>query len=145
MAKKKKFFEANRNEKGVSGIVYILQIRLEDRDLVKIGLTTRLKIEDRVGEILVGIFHQYRHFPYCYPKRFQRTTDIYEKEAALHYHFSECRYKPFSFFGGCTEFFEIADEEYLLEMYARCLAGEDIRKLDKYVPKVKQELSDGVL
>ena len=113
---------------------------IEDKTIYKIGLTTRLKIEERVVEILASVFQSYRVFPRCYPKRFQRTTDIYEKEAALHYHFSLCSYKPFSAFSGSTELFDIEDKEYLLEMYARCLAGEDIRKLDKYDP-LKQGLS----
>ena len=38
------------------GIVYILLIKLEDKDLVKIGVTGRAKVEDRVIEILLGIY-----------------------------------------------------------------------------------------
>ena len=138
MAKKKFYTTSPVSESHVNGLVYVLLIDLEDKTLVKIGVTSRLKIQDRVCEILSSIFISYRCFPYCYPKKFSRTTDIYEKEAALHYHFSNYYYKCASSWSGSTEVFDVDDIDYLCEIYERCLAGEDIRLLDKYV---KEDIS----
>lgn len=102
------------------GILYLVHFKLDDKDLVKIGVTSR-NIEDRVSEILVSIFKTYREFPYCRPKRFRKTADMFEKEAILHQHFKDRNYSPKKPFSGSTEFFEIPlDEavrvyEYLLD------------------------------
>ncbi len=105
-----------------SGIVYLLEIHLEDKVLVKIGVTTR-KIEERVVEILTSIFKHYRVFPYCYPKRFKTTTSIFAKEAALHRYFKGQRYVTQHRFDGNCEFFDVPLEE-AVAAYERVLAGE---------------------
>lgn len=97
------------------GILYVILVELEGKPLVKIGVTHRT-IEDRVSEILVGIFKKYREFPYCRPKRFKKTTDIYGKEKSLHKHFESHRYTPKKKFGGSTEFFDIPLET-VVKMY----------------------------
>ncbi len=51
-----------------AGILYVLVIELEDKELVKVGVTCRDKVEDRVAEILVSIWKRYRIFPRCKPK-----------------------------------------------------------------------------
>jgi hypothetical protein len=66
--------------------------------------------EDRVSEILVGIFSKYREFPYCKPKRFKTTTTPYKKETLLHKQFSEHKYTTSKKFGGSTEFFDVSLE-----------------------------------
>lgn len=139
MSKKPFFKPSLADEKNVNGILYILYIDLEDKQLQKIGVTRRLRIEERVSEILCSIFTPYRVFPRCYPKRFSRTTDIFEKESMLHRYFSSCRYVPASSFSGSTEVFTGIDEDHLLEMYERVLLGEDIDKLDRY--KIKEDIS----
>lgn len=96
--------------KSKPGILYVILIELEGKSLVKIGVTHR-SIEDRVSEILVGIFKKYREFPYCKPKRFRTTRDTYKKEKQLHKHFSDYRYSPNKKFGGSTEFFDIPLED----------------------------------
>lgn len=106
------------------GILYLVHFHLEGKDLIKIGITTR-KIEDRVSEILVSIFKKYREFPYCYPKRFQKTADVFEKEAILHKHFEEYRYVTEKVFSGSTEFFDIPIDR-AVEVYERLLAGESL-------------------
>ena len=88
------------------GIIYVILVELDGKSLVKIGVTHR-RIEDRVSEILVGIFKKYREFPYCKPKRFRTTSETYKKEKALHKHFSDYSYTPSKKFGGSTEFFDI--------------------------------------
>lgn len=92
------------------GILYLVYFRLEEKDLVKIGVTSR-SIEDRVSEILVSIFKSYREFPYCRPKRFRKTNDVYRKEAELHKFFSSYNYKTKNKFSGSTEFFEVPLED----------------------------------
>lgn len=106
------------------GILYILYFELEGKQLVKIGVTTRT-IEDRVSEILVSIFKKYREFPYCRPKRFKKTGNIYEKEALLHKYFKEYSFTTANKFSGSTEFFEVP-LELAVEVYERLLNGEDI-------------------
>lgn len=106
------------------GILYLVTFELEGKTLIKIGVTTR-NIEDRVTEVLLGIFKAYREFPYCRPKRFKKTSDMYAKEALLHKYFSSSKYATEHKFGGSTEFFEVAEEE-AVSVYERLLNGEDI-------------------
>lgn len=134
---KKKFFKTKPlTEQNVNAILYVLYIDLEDKRLVKIGVTRRA-IEDRVVEILGSIFVSYRVFPFCKPKRFQRTPDAFEKEKMLHDYFSSCRYECGSSFSGSTEMFYDVDTEHLLDIYARVVAGEDVSG-SKYV---KEDIS----
>ena len=106
------------------GILYIVHFRLDEKDLVKIGVTSRA-IEDRVSEILISIFKKYREFPYCRPKRFRKTGNVYEKEAVLHKYFAEFNYKPEKVFSGSTEFFDIPLDE-AVRAYENLLDGKDL-------------------
>lgn len=108
------------------GIVYLLEMHMDDKVLVKIGVTSR-KVEERVVEILTSFFQKYRYFPYCRPKRFKKTEGIYKKEAMLHKYFEDKRYKTQHVFGGCTEMFDIGLDE-AVDAYERVLAGEDINE-----------------
>lgn len=110
-----------------SGIVYLLEIHMEDKVLVKIGVSSRTDIAVRTGEILASFFQKYRYFPYCRPKRFKKTDEIYKKEAMLHKYFDDRRYKTEYVFGGCTEMFNIGLDE-AVEVYERVLAGEDVNE-----------------
>jgi hypothetical protein len=106
------------------GILYLVYFRLDDKDLVKIGVTTR-NIEDRVSEILVSMFKTYREFPYCRPKRFRKTCYVFEKEALLHRHFKDYIFIPIKPFSGSTEFFEVPLEEVVL-VYENLLEGKPL-------------------
>lgn len=88
------------------GILYLVLFQLEGKQLIKIGVTTR-SIEERISEILVSMFKVYREFPYCRPKRFRQTANVFEKEAILHTYFKDYKYPPGKIFSGCTEFFDI--------------------------------------
>lgn len=123
IAKKMKISRVS-SKKDNEGILYLVTFELEGKTLVKIGVTTR-SIEERVSEILVGIFKGYRLFPYCKPKRFRKTTDFVRKEADLHKYFSSYRYTTEHKFGGSTEFFEVPEDE-AVSVYERLLSGEDI-------------------
>ena len=120
------------------GILYILLVHLEDKDLVKIGITTRPKIEDRVVEILTSIFQQYRRFPYCYPKRFKKTDKILDKEARLHKYFEDYKYTTEHSFSGHTEFFDI-ELDIVVDAYERLLKGEDLA--EKYESKQEPDMA----
>ena len=113
-------------KKADEGILYLVEFELEGKTLVKIGITSR-SIEERVAEILVGIFKAYRIFPYCRPKRFRKTTDMSHKESILHRYFTSYRYTPEHKFGGSTEFFDVPIDT-VVEVYERLLNGEDIFK-----------------
>lgn len=103
------------------GIVYLLVIWLDDgTEVYKVGVTKR-DIQDRVCEILTSYWVQYRVYPKCYPKRYRKTSCIYEKEAAIHKELKEYQYvfeKPFS---GSTEFFSGVELAKVLEIYESIL------------------------
>jgi DUF4097 and DUF4098 domain-containing protein YvlB len=111
---------ATKKARAKPGILYVILIELDGKSLVKIGVTHR-RIEDRVSEILVGIFKKYREFPYCRPKRFKTTADTYKKEKSLHKHFSDYSYSPSKKFGGSTEFFDVPLED-VVKVYDKLIA-----------------------
>lgn len=84
-----------------SSTLYILEIHL-DKPIIKVGITDR-KIEERVTEILTGIWKKYRYFPYCRPKRFKSVTDARRKEKEILEKFKEFKYVPKHKFSGYTE------------------------------------------
>lgn len=88
-----------------AGILYLLEMELEDRTLVKIGVTQRTRVEDRICEILVSIWKRYRVFPKCVAKRYRTVDKVYEKEKYLHTVFSSDRYATKFVFSGSTEMF----------------------------------------
>lgn len=96
---------AKVKEAPTKGIVYVLELQLEEHALVKIGVTNRPKVEDRVCEILTSIWKKYRIFPQCYVKRFSLFPDPFEIEAKLHEEFEEQRYATLHKFSGSTEVF----------------------------------------
>jgi hypothetical protein len=123
----------NKNKKG---IVYLLHMDVDGKRVVKIGVTSRAKIEERVCEILTSYFKSYREFSYCRPKRFGKTTDIYEKEALLHKYFEDRSYESEKKFDGCSEYFDISIEE-AVDVY-EMVVKEEI----KDVKKIKQRMAD---
>jgi hypothetical protein len=90
------------------GIVYVLEIDLEGKKLVKVGLTHRPRVEDRVCEILVSIWKRYRVFPQCTVKRYSSFNNPAAVEKRLHKELKEFRYTPKFSFSGSTEFFDIS-------------------------------------
>lgn len=95
------------------GLLYLLELELEDKVLVKIGVTQRIRIEDRVCEILVSIWKRYRVFPKCVTKRYRSVKDVYAKEKFLHKTFSSDRYATKFVFSGSTELFTTPVEEVI--------------------------------
>ena len=106
------------------GILYVLCIKLEGKDLVKVGVTCRNKVEDRVCEILTSIHSRYRIFPETYVKRYRKTSDVYSKEAEMHKLLDEYSYKTEHTFGGCTEMFDV-DLDLVVELYEELLKDKE--------------------
>lgn len=98
-----------------TGIVYVLVVYLENKELIKIGITTG-KVEDRVTSILKSIWARYREFPRCIVKRYRTTDDIRTKEKELHQLFADKRYTTEFSFSGSTEFFDVTLDE-VVEAY----------------------------
>lgn len=114
-----------------AAILYILELDVDDRRVVKIGVTGR-KLEDRVVEILSSHFKSYRFFCWCKPKRFRTVDDAYGKEAILLRYFSDRKYESAKKFSGCQELVDV-DVLEVVEVYERLIGGEDVEntKSDK--------------
>ncbi len=133
------------------GIVYAILVELEGKELVKIGVTHR-RIQDRVAEILTGIFMKYREFPRCKPLRFKTTEDPYQVEKDFHDYYSEHRYTPEKKFGGSTEFFDVPFEDVVKVYDENVVAVKKERKTKKTrgtranrkPRKTKRDTSEGV-
>jgi len=102
------------------GILYVLRISIEGKELVKVGVTCRDKIEDRVCEILVSIWKKYRIFPELYVKRYRTVDNVYGNETKLHKELEEYRYKTLHRFSGSTEVFDVS-LDLVVEAYERLL------------------------
>ena len=96
-----------KNVKNEKGIVYILELDIDDTQIVKVGVTNRNKVEDRVCEILASAWKKYRIFPKCYVKRYRHFDNPYEIETIMHNVLNEYSYKPKHVFSGSTELFDI--------------------------------------
>jgi len=103
------------------GIVYVIEVTLEERKLVKIGMTTRSRVEERITEILTEVWKRYRYFPHTYVARYKKMEDPLGKEALLHGYFQSYVYHTEHVFGGSTEFFEV-DVQLVKDAYDRLYA-----------------------
>ena len=90
-----------------SGILYVLVIKLEGKELVKVGITS-CSIEDRVCGILRSIFTEYRIFPEISPRKFKKVCDYRSKERVLHEYLKEHQYTTKHKWGGYTEVFDVS-------------------------------------
>lgn len=109
------------------GILYLLAFTLEDTPLVKIGMTRRPLIEERVCEILTSIWKQYRVFPECYVKRYRKTDDVEMKERILLKQFDSFAFTPSKAFSGSTELVT-APLEDVVSLYDDLTAGSTSSK-----------------
>ena len=96
-------------------ILYLLEMHIDDKVIVKIGITGR-DIADRVVEITQSCFASYRYFPYVRPKRFRKVDDAFKYEQMLLEYFSKWAYKSEHRFSGSTELVEVPLED-VVEMY----------------------------
>jgi len=124
-----------------AGIVYVLEIDVDGKRVIKIGVTGR-KIEDRCSEILVSYFKSYREFPYLRPKRFRKTADMFAREKELLTYFSDRKYTSEKKFGGCQELVDVPVEE-VVEKYEEVMSNAEVPK-KKRCKRKPAEKSDGV-
>jgi len=111
-----------------AGIVYILQIDIEDKQLVKIGVTLDDKVENRVTSILISIWKRYRIFPRTYVKRYKKFDRPYEIETTLHRYFKNYKYETVHRFSGSTEIFDI-ELDIVVKAYEILLKGESLDEI----------------
>lgn len=105
----------NYNNLDNKSILYILQIDLEDKQLVKIGITNK-NIEERVCQILTSIWKRYRIFPKCYVKRYKTVSNYKSKELEMLEYFKKYSYEPKYKFSGHTEVFDV-DLDLVVDKY----------------------------
>lgn len=101
------------------GIVYLLEITIEGEKYVKVGVTSRT-MEERAAEIAISCFRSYRYFPHIYPKRYRKTTGIYQKEAEILQALKEYRAEPDKLVSGHTEMHKI-ELDHAVVVYERVL------------------------
>jgi hypothetical protein len=102
-------------KKNTKGVLYLLFIEMEGKELVKVGITGR-NVEDRVCEILVSMWKRYRWFHRLYVKRYKTVENYVDKESKFHEYLDRYRYKTEYEFSGCTEIFDI-DKEHVVAAY----------------------------
>jgi hypothetical protein len=110
------------------GILYLLELHMEDTILIKIGITFR-SIESRVLEILSAVHDKYRYYPHCKQLRFKKVDNPLSKEEILHNYFCDYNYRPKHEFSGYTELFAV-DRNVAKEAYDKLLDG--ILEDDRY-------------
>ena len=112
-----------------SGIVYLLDIEVDGKQVTKIGMSKR-EITDRVPEILVAYFKVYRYFPYCKPMKFTKTLDPLAKEQILLEYFKEYKYESLLPFSGCQELVDV-DVRLIKLAYKKVLADQPLPVIEE--------------
>ena len=120
----------------LDGILYILELDVDGKRVVKVGLTRRDNICERVCEITTSYFQQYRYFPYVRPKRFRHVANVYAKEQYILKYFRDKKYKSEKKFSGCEELLDV-DVEQVVQVYEQ-LIEEDYANTKKRGRKRKQ-------
>ena len=111
------------------GIVYLLDIEVDGKQVTKIGMSKRL-VEERVVEILTSYWKSYRYFPYCKPMKFTKTLDPLAKEQILLEYFKEYKYESLLPFSGCQELVDV--EVPLIRLaYKKVLADQPLPAIEE--------------
>ena len=97
------------------GILYLLELELEDKKLVKIGVTSR-PMRDRLAELCIAMWNVYRYVPRIYVKKYTLVEGYISKEKELHKYFKNRKYKCEHNFCGSCEVFDAPMEE-VVEIY----------------------------
>ena len=88
------------------GIVYLLVMDLDERQVIKIGMTKRKRVDDRVAEILLAMWHKYRYIPRTVVARYSTVDKPLDMEQELLRYFSEYSVDMEHSFGGSKEFIQ---------------------------------------
>jgi len=103
-------------EEPSEGIVYLMQMTIDDVPLVKIGITSR-SVYERLAEILISFTKVYRYSPHTKLLRFSKVDNYKLVEQYLHRYYKEASVEFEKKFSGSTEFFMIDDVDELKEHY----------------------------
>ena len=103
------------------GIVYLLVMELDERQVIKIGMTKRKRVDDRLSEILLAMWHKYRYIPRTIVARYSTVDRPLDMEQELLLHFSEYSVDMEHSFGGSKEFIQ-HDISLVKEKYDELLA-----------------------
>ena len=122
------------------GILYLIEMDVDGKRVVKIGLTRRATIDERLAEIALAHFKAYRQINYMRPKRFRKTCDVLKKEQLLLGYFAARKYNSEKHFCGCTELVDV-DIMEVVQKYEEII---DVKDCDLQVlwPEPADDLDD---
>ena len=106
------------------GILYLIEMDVDGKRVVKIGLTRRATIDERLAEIALAHFKAYRQINYMRPKRFRKTSNVLQKERLLLGYFSSRKYTSEKSFTGHTELVAV-DIMEVVEKYEEIINDKD--------------------
>ena len=117
-----KGFKVDIGKLDTRSTVYLLELDIDGKRVVKVGITSR-SINERCLEILGSVFGSYRYFPYCRPKRFRKVNDAVGIEQKLLEQFKEFKYEPEHKFSGYTELLDI-EVDKVVDVYEKLVAED---------------------
>ena len=122
------------------GILYLIEMDVDGKRVVKIGLTRRATIDERLAEIALAHFKAYRQINYMRPKRFRKTSNVLKKEQLLLGYFSSRRFVSEKPFTGHTELIDV-DIMEVIQKYEEII---DVKDCDLQVlwPESADNLDD---
>lgn len=120
-----------------TGIVYLIKMELDcGTTVIKIGVTGRKFVVERLSENLMSFFQKFRYVPRTTMLKFSRCGDYFGAETALHKMYVDTKFSFEEEFQGCTEYFCIKDEEKLKDDYDKILKEyKDKPGKTTYVPE----------
>lgn len=122
------------------GILYLIEMDVDGKRVVKIGLTRRATIDERLVEIALAHFKAYRQINYMRPKRFRKTSNVSQKEQLLLGYFSSRRYVSEKPFTGHTELVDV-DIMEVVTKYEEIIDAKDC-DLHALRPEPADDLDD---
>lgn len=111
-----------KKQRTVDGEVYMLQIDIDGRSVIKIGTTNRCALK-RALEISEVIHGAYKFLPKIQILINERTQNNYAVEAALLAKLKEYKYVPMFEFDGCSELVE-CDHAIAISAYRECIDAD---------------------
>ena len=120
------------------GILYLIEMDVDGKRVVKIGLTRRATIDERLVEIALAHFKAYRQINYMRPKRFRKTSNVSQKEQLLLGYFSSRSYVSEKPFTGHTELVDVD----IMEVVTKYEEIIDVKDCD--LQALRPEPADGL-
>ena len=121
-----------------SGTVYLMKCILDcGTTVIKIGVTGRSNIQERLMENLSAFFMLHRYIPRTTLLKFSKTNDYFRAETLLHQMYKDSSYTFPEKFQGSSEYFVIENEDKLKEDYAKIMIECKVKE-----KKDKSEVSE---